>query len=188
MDTTAIVIATFAGPLVAVLITVWLQNRDRDYQRRISIFREMMMYRRHHVSREWVGSLNLVPVEFFNETAVMDAFNRLLDVYSDPGWLGTDEQMRRCGENAEIAASQLLLRMATVLNINMRGLDLRRAYAPQGWASEQEETKNLRVAATNMMSGRWPMRVVIVDRVATEIPAGGVEPYEKPPGPGEPLV
>lgn len=173
MDWTAIAIvgATLTGPVVAVVITTAWQISDRRYQRKMEIFRAMMRYRRHHLSPEWVGSLNLVPVEFSKHKEVFESFNRLLDTYQDVGFLGTPEQVRRAGENAEVAASQLLLRMAATLKLNLHGLDLRRAYAPQGWATDEDANRSLRNFATMLVSGKAPLHVVL-DEPAGEPPTG----------------
>lgn len=181
----AIVGATLTGPVVAVIVTTAWQIADRNYQRKIEIFRSMMRYRRHHLSPEWVGSLNLIPVEFSKHKEVFESFNRLLDTYQDVGFLGTPEQMRRAGENAEVAASQLLLRMAAALRLNMRGLDLRRAYAPQGWATDEDANRNLRSYAAMLMSGKAPLHVVLEEPPASPLDNGGQSgPQAMPSGIG----
>lgn len=164
--------AALLGPIAAVVITLWWQRNDRDYQRRLAIFQAMMRTRRHQLSPDWVGAFNLVPVEFANDRQVIESFNRLLDRYSDSGWRGTPQQVQNARENVDTAASELLHRMALSLRINLRGLDLRRAYAPEGWATDEDQNRALRTGFLQLVGGQRPLRV----RVDT-----GEEQQEHPP-------
>jgi hypothetical protein len=153
------VAATIIGPLAAVIITQWWQKADRDYQRRLSLFQTMMRTRRQQLSADWVGAVNLVPVEFSQHRDVIESVNRLLDRLSDPGWRGSQEQIQRAIENADTAASELLYRMAAALKINLRGLDLRRAYSPQGWATDEDQDRNARNGLMQLLQGQRAIHV-----------------------------
>jgi hypothetical protein len=64
IDTWAVVVATAAGPVGAVLITFWRENRANLRARRLQIFRTLMATRQIPISREHVNSLNLIEVDF----------------------------------------------------------------------------------------------------------------------------
>lgn len=171
IDTWAVMFATVSGPLTAVLITIWLQRRAQKYDRRLDVFRAMMRSRRAMITPEWVGALNLVQVEFSDERDVMDAFTRLLDRYSDPAFQGTDAQRQTANDNIDVAAAELLQKMATVLGINLRGADLRRAYLPQGWNSDDQELRRLRFGVFQLLSGQRAIKVEVVqDALETPVP------------------
>jgi hypothetical protein len=119
-----------------------------------------------------------VPVEFAGHRAVLESFNRLLDRYSDPGWRGPPEQVQRAIENVDMAASELLHRMATSLRIDLRGLDLRRAYSPQGWSTDEDQNRAMRQNALQLLNGDRVIRVKLEEAATPE--ADAVQP--QPPG------
>jgi hypothetical protein len=164
MDTgLAIIFATFVGPIFAVAVGWALQARDRRFYRRHEIFRTMMRTRRNWLNPEWVGALNLVQVEFAGNTEVITACERLLDAYASPGWSGTLQQTERAAENAGMAANELLQRMAMAVGVRLRGADLRRAYAPQTWATDEQRVRELQDAVAAVMQGRAALRVIVVE-------------------------
>ncbi len=56
---------------------------DRAYQRRLAVFHALMTHRRHWLSGEWIGALNMTLVEFANYPPVMAAHETLLDKFAD---------------------------------------------------------------------------------------------------------
>lgn len=121
----------------------------------------MMRTRRNWANPEWVGALNLVQVEFAGNSQVITAFERLLDAYSNPGWSGNLQQVERALENAGMAANELLQRMATAVGVQLRGADLRRAYAPQTWATDEQRARELADSVAAIMQGRAAIRVLV---------------------------
>ena len=71
---------------VAVAITLWYQTSDRIYQRRLAVFSTMMRWRRHIMSIDFVGSLNMVPVDFSDSREVMARYGELFTIFQDSGW------------------------------------------------------------------------------------------------------
>jgi hypothetical protein len=65
IDTWAVVLATAAGPIGAVLITFWRERRASLRSRRLQIFRTLMATRQIPISSEHVNSLNLIEVDFY---------------------------------------------------------------------------------------------------------------------------
>jgi hypothetical protein len=65
IDTWAVVLATAAGPIGALLITFWRERRASLRSRRLEIFRTLMATRQIPISREHVNSLNLIEVDFY---------------------------------------------------------------------------------------------------------------------------
>lgn len=158
------VAATVIGPLAAVLITFELQRQDRNYQRRLGIFLMMMRSRRNWTNPDWVGSLNLVPVEFHKKPLVVEAFNKLLDRYTDPSWQGTREQQKRAIDNTEMSATELLQRMAKALKIDLHGLDLRsRAYAPTAWQTDEDANKYLRRSIIDLLNNKRSLNITLTE-------------------------
>jgi hypothetical protein len=109
-DTLLIVLAIAMGPTIAVAAAIGYSIWDRVYQRRLAIFHAMMGARRHWLSQDWIGSLNLIPVEFSRFDPVIDAFETLMEKYADPAWKGQEEERRRAVLDTESAACELLMR------------------------------------------------------------------------------
>src|SRR5262245_43696047 len=83
IDTWAVVIATFFGPVIAVLITRWNDRRTERRQRLLGIFRTLMATRRMTISQEHVAAINLIEVEFHGVQPVLDAWSVRLQMLLD---------------------------------------------------------------------------------------------------------
>jgi hypothetical protein len=165
----AVVAATLIGPAVAVGITLWYQNRDRAYQIKLTVFTTMMRLRRHQLSGEYVGALNLVPVVFHNAPTVVTRYKELMSILSDPSWKTGDDAVHRLVGNTEAKATELLSEMAKALSIQLEQMDIHRgAYAPEGWANEEELSKAIRTAAVKVLQGAQPIAVQV--RQASDLP------------------
>jgi hypothetical protein len=53
----AIFVATFAGPVAAVIVTRWIDSQRDEYQRRLGIFRTLMATRAIGLSPDRVAAL-----------------------------------------------------------------------------------------------------------------------------------
>ncbi|MCB5177580.1 DUF6680 family protein [Microvirga lenta] len=151
----AVVIATFVGPIVAVGITLWAQARDSHKRNRMELFSNMMRSRRSPTAIEFVGSLNLVPVHFHSDQAVISRYADLMAIFSDSSWRSKDQEaIRQINEKAELAIAYLLSAMSRVLGVPIEQLAiLRGAYAPQGWADEEQLNRETRLLLRDLLSG-----------------------------------
>jgi len=70
----AIVFATLLGPVFAVQVQVYLDRTRGKRARREQIFHTLMRTRSSSVAPEHVHALNAVPIEFFGERQITDAY------------------------------------------------------------------------------------------------------------------
>jgi hypothetical protein len=141
--------AIFLGPIIAVGMTIWLNNRRDDRQRRFQIFKDLMTTRGLQMSYEHVKALNAIEVEFHNEEKIMQAFREYLKCFEE---LSTSEYKNRTElERIEFNLkkqnifARLIHAIAKILKINIEQLDiLSGGYAPQGWANDENEQRLLR--------------------------------------------
>ncbi|MEJ0059502.1 MAG: DUF6680 family protein [Terricaulis sp.] len=160
LDTIPIVVALVLGPTIAVLAAMGVLYWERSYQRRLDVFRTMMRMRRHWLSQEWIGSLNLIPVEFSRYPAVIEAFDTLMARYGDTAWKGADDVRRRIVLDAESAACELLQRMADALKVELRGPDLRtRPNTPYGWSTDEVQSRQHRELIMQVLQGSRTLKV-----------------------------
>ena len=75
--------ALLLSPLIAVLITRWLQNRreerDHEYKNKFSVF-ATVIGERHALgySRFFITAVNQIPIVFFDNESILDAYDAFI--------------------------------------------------------------------------------------------------------------
>jgi hypothetical protein len=128
IDTWAVVLATFLGPIFAVSITLWRDDRKDTRNRRMFVFRNLMATRRMPISQEHVNALNLIEVEFYKcpsvEARWRDYKNHLYTGPEDDEWRKKKEKL----------LANLLFEIGKVLDFQIPALEIfEGGYAPGGW-------------------------------------------------------
>ncbi|HVZ99083.1 MAG TPA: DUF6680 family protein [Caulobacterales bacterium] len=177
-DTLLLACALLLGPLVGAAGVVAYTRWDRAHQRRLDIFHGMLRMRRVWLSPEWVGGLNLAPVEFARFPEVLAAVETLLARYTDPAWQNPEADLRRRAVlETENAACDLLLRMAEALKVPMLGADLRtRPVAPFGWITDDVQNRQTRELLQQVLSGARTIRIDASPPQPAPRPYGWTEP------------
>ncbi len=159
----AVVIATFFSPIIAVLITLWSQRREATQRLRMDVFATMMRLRRQPLDREFVGSLNMVPVCFYKNKKVMAEYSLLTSAFESPFWNSPDVDARsRQVEQMRQRLAYLLSEMAAALHIRVDQLQIHSGgYAPIGWTDESNANAEARQAIVDALSGRKPPIVLV---------------------------
>jgi hypothetical protein len=166
----AVVIATFAGPVFAVLITRHIDNARQVRDRRLNVFRTLMATRRTFLSPEKVIALNMVEIEFYGIRAVQDVHRDVMAHINAPRPLPQDWEDRH-----RTLLTRLLSEIAKVLGYQLQQLDvLEGGYYPQGLADIEVEQQAVRRALIEVLSGRRPLGVS---------PAAPAPPAPFPPPP-----
>jgi len=135
MEALAIVIATFFGPVAAVLITRWNDSRAQRRERRLHIFRTLMATRLVAISLDHVMAINLIEVEFDGVRGVIDAWRSYLNhLNAHPGTDASQPLQQAWEERRGDLLALLLSRIAAHLGITTGELEIRRGgYAPDAW-------------------------------------------------------
>lgn len=79
----AVVVATFAGPIVAVQAQKFLERRREQHQRRVVVFQTLMRTRSALLSPDHVNALNAIPIEFYGKDKELIAIVTAWRVYLD---------------------------------------------------------------------------------------------------------
>jgi hypothetical protein len=128
-DTWAIVLATAAGPIGAVVISLWREARSAKRGRRLHVFRTLMSTRRLGISQEHVNALNLVEVDFYKCRKVQEEWKS----YKEHLFAGGDEDVA-WQEKKERLLANLLYQIARTLGFDIPALEIfKGGYAPKGW-------------------------------------------------------
>jgi len=138
----AVVIATFAGPVFAVLVTRHIDNARQVRDRRLNVFRTLMATRRTFLSPEKVIALNMVEIEFYGIRTVQDVHRDVMAHINAPRPLPQDWEERH-----RTLLTRLLSEIAKVLGYQLQQLDvLEGGYYPQGLADIEVEQQAVRRA------------------------------------------
>jgi hypothetical protein len=144
------VIALVAGPVIAVIITLWYQQRRQRYDAKKGVFLVLMANRRSNPpTLEWANALNLIDVVFADNRKVVDKWHDLFKL--------ADQTAINWGQFGHTYI-ELLSEMAKVLGYRqLQQTDIDRFYAPQAHGTQaalNQELQNefLRVLkATNTL-------------------------------------
>jgi hypothetical protein len=136
------IILTVGAVLIAPILALWLQNRYQDkkelYNRRLQIFRTLIATRGEFSSRLSVECLNLIDVEFYEQSSVREAWSKLARHLNARDGLAADWLIR-----TRDLQNDLLLCMGKALNIEFNIDVLGNSYTPQAYLNEAETVKKL---------------------------------------------
>ena len=172
----AILVATFVGPIAAVIITRWIDAAREKTQRRLVIFRTLMATRAVGLNPERVAALNMIQIDFANTPPVVNAWHDLLAHYglarpaNDQETAGFDRERARL-------STVLLDQMAKKLRIHIDQLDiLDRVYYPTGLANIELEQEIVRRWFVDLAAGRKALPVLAVVTPASRPPSNASSP------------
>ena len=76
-ETWAVVLATFAGPIIAIVVSLLLtartERRSQLRNRRFWVFRTLLATRGQAITQEHVSALNLIEIDYHGIATVMTA-------------------------------------------------------------------------------------------------------------------
>lgn len=170
-------IAILIGPILAVMITRFSDNRREIRARKMDIFRALMRTRRMPIHFEHVGALNLIEIEFHKDKDVISAWKKYFENLCDnispesDGRIQTEFMKKR-----DSLHTKLLHEISKSLGFSLEQLDiLEGSYLPQGWSDEDFEQRIIRKSMIDVLGGRRPILF------KAYVPSEATGPY--PPAP-----
>lgn len=174
------VAATLISPLVAVLVTRYLDRSRAERDRKIDVFRTLMKTRRLRLSSEHVTALNLIEIEFYGHSDVTDARKKYFENLATK--LPEDQKDReKHFELQEQLLAKLLHAMAKTLKFkNIEQIDIMTGgYSPQGWADIEQQQHVLRFLLIDLLNGNRGLPISPV------VNPTAISPYPPPPEEGQ---
>jgi hypothetical protein len=167
------IIAILTGPVVALALQRFSEERRDKRQQRFFIFRTLMQYRATVLNHNYVQALNLIDIVFnadtVEEKAIRTAWKVLLDHLSTP------QLSPAALERQRQLSANLLLAMGKRLGYELDEVYLKtQAYQPVAHAQIEAEQNELRSLALALLKDqrRLPIAVFADDFASLEPPKG----------------
>ncbi len=146
-------VGIFAGPIVAVVITLWVDGRRKDRDQKLTVFRMLMSTRHLPADPAFFTAVNLVVIEFSKNTKVMHAHKEFIQATA-ARLDGVNDQAIL--DNSRLKTIRLVYEVARALGFPIRETDLQsEAYTSGGWITRDnlllDSQKAMRDVATQMM-------------------------------------
>ncbi|MBO6579051.1 MAG: hypothetical protein JJ871_11855 [Thalassospira sp.] len=158
----ATLIAVLVGPILAVVVSRFIDAEREHSNRKWMIFRSLMSARRNQLSHEFVASLNLVEVEFHKEKRVTEKLQEFIKVFdrdepnNNAGW-------ERFVSDRDTKLTQLLTEIAKSLGVNIEVIDIMKGgYTPRGWSNNEQLNQDTKIALLELIRGNRSLPVHVV--------------------------
>lgn len=137
------IIAIITGPLFALWLQRWTEDRRERRKQRLWVFRTLMMYRATALNPNYVQALNLIDVTFNEASPKEKEVRRAWKVLIDH--LSTDQTTIPAREKTQGLTADLLIAMGRSLGYDFDEVQLKRqSYRPVAHAQIEEEQAELR--------------------------------------------
>ncbi len=157
------ILAIIVGPILALALQRNSERRRSAWQRKETIFKELMATRAAKLSERHVDALNAIEIEFSgkrrSDKAVSAAWRMYLDHLNDSAWnLDDRDTLARWLDKGNDLLTDLLYEMSKALKYDFDKVSLKKAvYSPRAHGELQTEQFLLRKYVLEMMEGKRGM-------------------------------
>lgn len=147
--------AVLVGPIIAIQLTRYLDNRRETRERKLQVFKILMATRAYTISPDHVGALNRIDLEFdikdIKEKAVVDAWKAYLDLLNNYQSIPFEQwAIKRVDLLIE-----LLYNMAQVLDYDFDKTHIKNScYAPIAHENIENEQQIMRKGLIEVLEGK----------------------------------
>jgi hypothetical protein len=155
--------AVLAGPIIAVQLTRYLDNRREVRDRKLQVFKTLMATRSYMVSWDHVVALNRIDLEFNGrnrkEKAVIEAWRAYLDLLGDRNL--SPEQWG--GKRIDLMV-ELLHKMGQVLDYDFDKTHIKNSsYSPKAHGNIEEQQEAIRRGLIELLDGKRAVPMYVID-------------------------
>lgn len=158
-----LILATIAGPVLAVQAQKWLERIREARKRRLNLFFQLMATRASRLSHEHVRALNMIDIEFYGDDkyrSVIDAWRIYHDHLNDQ--TVTDAQISSWVNRGADLFVDLLYAMSRALGYNFDKVQLKRgSYSPRAHSDNEAAQIGIRDSLAAILNGTKPFPVAI---------------------------
>jgi len=160
---TFIILATLAGPVIAVQITRRLDERREERGRKLQIFKTLMATRAYTLSSAHVEALNRIDLEFSagrnDEKKVIEVWRQYLDLLGDRSL--TSEQW---GIKRVDLLVDLLQSMGKALGYDFDKIQIKNAtYSPMAHGRIEEDVEAIRQSTLEVLDGKRAIQMYVTN-------------------------
>ncbi len=152
----SVVLATFAGPILAVFVTRSVDDLRSKKAKKLDIFRVLIRTRRTQLNPDFVAALNMVEIDFYKAPKVLAVHAELMrHLATGPVNIAWVDRTNRL-------VARLLTSMGQNLGYAMEQLDiLEGGYIPQAMVDDEDEQQKLRRALLKVFDGERAIPVTL---------------------------
>jgi hypothetical protein len=153
--------AIFLGPIFAVQLTRWLDDRQEGRERKLNIYRTLMATRAANLSPLHVEALNMIDIEFVakgrKEKEVRDAWKMYLDHLNNPHLSAEQWGLKR----SELMID-LLHKMGRSLNYDFDKVHIGKVYSPRAHGEIEDDQAAIRRGVRQILERQISIPVELV--------------------------
>jgi hypothetical protein len=175
------IVAIIAGPLLAFAVQNWRDNRRERRNRKLEIFRKLVMTLKVPLAPSHVDAINSIHVEFYDDKKVLDAWRLYASHLNHRNPPGHD--IAHWAERKFDLLVELVYLIGQSLGYNEIDKAALRdnTYVPQGYADVEAEWHQIRKAWLDVLNGQRPLPMTMVGPVQVEEPLNVIEEIPLPP-------
>jgi hypothetical protein len=171
-----VVLATLAGPIVAVQTQKWIERATEKRRRKNAIFNALMANRATRLADDYVKALNLIDIEFLpgsirpaRHRAVINAWRALFGELQNGLREGeTDAQISAWHQRCDDRLVELLAAMSAALGYSFSQEELRRGiYYPRGHVEREQAQLAILNGVRQIVEGRQSLPMKITEAPAS---------------------
>lgn len=161
------ILAVLLGPLIAVQLTRYLDNKKEIRERKLAVFKKLMATHAYTISWDHVEALNRIDLEFdkseTKEKAVIEAWKEYLDLLGNKQLTPEQWAVKRLDLLVE-----LLHKMAIVLDYDFDKTHIKNSsYSPMAHGELEEQLASIRKGLIEILEGKQPLPMFV-----TNLPRG----------------
>ena len=144
------IIAVALSPLIAVLVSMWVQARKEKRQHKVWLFSKLMETRHSPITDETVRALNLIDVVFADKPNVRRLWHEYFDMLNNQGLNNPQGWKQRQTKNLE-----LITEMANVCGYGheIKHIDVDRVYYPKALEQSAKDQRDMTAAMLKFLKG-----------------------------------
>ena len=153
------IVAIIAGPILAIQVEKFLERRREDRNRRIAVFKTLMVTRGMVLSPKHIEALNAIDIEFSSDNdkdkKVRESWKAYLDQLGHYPKDGTEDEKKRWGDKNSELLVELLSVMCDAVGYHFDKTHIKRAaYVPERFFNVEFEQDFLRRSFVELFSGQ----------------------------------